>query len=55
MSRALVTGASGFIGSHIVDALLERGYSVIGYDNLSTGIERFLETSRESENFSCER
>ena len=33
----LVTGGSGFIGSHLVDALLARGDSVIALDNLSTG------------------
>jgi len=37
MSKILVTGAAGFIGSNIVDALLERGDDVIAYDNLSTG------------------
>ncbi len=34
---ALVTGAAGFIGSHLVDALLERGARVKALDNLSTG------------------
>ena len=33
----LVTGGAGFIGSHLVEALLERGHSVIAVDNLSTG------------------
>jgi UDP-glucose 4-epimerase len=33
----LITGAAGFIGSHLVDALLARGSRVLGLDNLSTG------------------
>jgi dTDP-glucose 4,6-dehydratase len=35
--RALVTGAAGFIGSHLCEYLLERGLSVVGMDNLITG------------------
>jgi dTDP-glucose 4,6-dehydratase len=35
--RIVITGAAGFIGSHLSDALLERGYEVIGIDNLLTG------------------
>ena len=35
--RILVTGAAGFLGSHLTDALLAQGNSVIGIDNLSTG------------------
>lgn len=34
--RALVTGGAGFIGSHLIDALLERGDSLISLDNLAT-------------------
>lgn len=37
MSKFLVTGGAGFIGSHIVDALIKRGHRVIVVDNLLTG------------------
>jgi dTDP-glucose 4,6-dehydratase len=37
MPRALVTGAAGFIGSHLSEFLLDKGYSVVGMDNLLTG------------------
>jgi dTDP-glucose 4,6-dehydratase len=35
--RAVVTGGSGFLGSHLCDSLLERGYDVLCLDNLVTG------------------
>jgi dTDP-glucose 4,6-dehydratase len=35
--HVLVTGASGFLGSHLTDRLLDEGHTVIGVDNLSTG------------------
>jgi dTDP-glucose 4,6-dehydratase len=35
--RVVITGAAGFIGSHLSEALLDRGYAVIGVDNLLTG------------------
>jgi dTDP-glucose 4,6-dehydratase len=35
--RAVITGAAGFIGSHLSEALLDRGFSVVGIDNLLTG------------------
>ena len=40
-----VTGAAGFIGSNLVDRLLSLGHHVVGYDNFSTGQERFLEAA----------
>ena len=37
MPRAVVTGGAGFIGSHMVDLLVARGYAVVVIDNLATG------------------
>ncbi|MBJ7459544.1 MAG: SDR family NAD(P)-dependent oxidoreductase, partial [Thermoleophilaceae bacterium] len=37
MSVCLVTGGAGFLGSHLCDALLERGNRVVCVDNLETG------------------
>jgi len=37
MPRVVITGAAGFIGSHLSEELLNRGYSVVGIDNLLTG------------------
>ena len=37
-----VTGCAGFIGSNLVDRLLANGHTVTGYDNFSTGQEKFI-------------
>ena len=42
MKQVFVTGAAGFIGSSLIDALLAAGYTVVGWDNFSTGQETFL-------------
>ena len=43
--RAIVTGGAGFIGSHLVDALVRTGSSVLVVDDLSTGREANLEAA----------
>ncbi len=49
--KCFVTGAAGFIGSNLVDRLLRDGHTVVGYDNFSTGQERFLDAARRSASF----
>jgi UDP-glucose 4-epimerase len=49
--RVFVIGAAGFIGSHMVDRLLSAGHSVVGFDNMSTGQRRFLESARAHPQF----
>jgi UDP-glucose 4-epimerase len=46
-----VTGAAGFIGSNVVDRLLDLGCDVIGFDNLSTGLTEFLDRARKHARF----
>jgi UDP-glucose 4-epimerase len=45
--RILVTGGAGFIGSHIVDGLLEEGHEVAVLDNLSSGTRGNLNPKAE--------
>lgn len=49
--RVLVTGAAGFLGSHLTDNLLSRGYHVIGVDNLSHGRLENIEDARKNPDF----
>jgi len=49
--RALVTGGAGFVGSHLCDALLGEGYSVIAADNLLTGRLSNVEHLRNDSRF----
>ncbi|MDO5561311.1 MAG: SDR family NAD(P)-dependent oxidoreductase [bacterium] len=48
----IVTGAAGFIGSHLCDKLLELGAKVHGLDNLITGQESNLSEAKKNQNFS---
>jgi dTDP-glucose 4,6-dehydratase len=49
--RALVTGGAGFLGSHLCDALLGTGYSVVAVDNLLTGRLSNIEHLRREGSF----
>ena len=47
----LITGCAGFIGSSVVDRILELGHRVVGIDNFSTGQRRFLNSALQSDKF----
>lgn len=51
MSKLLVTGAAGFLGSHLCKKLLEDGHEVLGVDNYYTGSRKNISTLLENENF----
>ena len=50
--KALITGGAGFIGSHIADALIEKGHEVLCMDNMSTGKLKNIAHLKENSNFS---
>ena len=49
--QVFITGAAGFIGSNLVDRLLARGDIVVGYDNFSTGMQRFIKQAVTHQRF----
>lgn len=51
MPRILITGAAGFLGSHLCDRFIKEGYEVIGMDNLITGDMRNIEHLMQLPNF----
>ena len=50
-NRILITGAAGFLGSHLCDRFIKEGYFVIGMDNLITGDLKNIEHLFKNENF----
>jgi UDP-glucose 4-epimerase len=53
--KFFVTGAAGFIGSNLIDRLLQDGHEVVGLDNFSTGQLKFLEEACQNEHFKLVR
>ncbi len=51
MERILITGAAGFLGSHLCDKFIKKGFHVIGMDNLITGDLKNIEHLFRLENF----
>ncbi|MBC8390986.1 MAG: NAD-dependent epimerase/dehydratase family protein [Deltaproteobacteria bacterium] len=54
-NKIFITGSAGFIGSSLVDRLLKEGFSVVGYDNFSTGFDEYLGHAGKNPNFTIIR
>ena len=52
LKKVLITGAAGFLGSHLCDRFIHEGYQVIGMDNFITGDKKNLAHLKNHENFS---
>ena len=55
MERVLITGAAGFLGSHLCDRFLKEGFKVEGMDNLITGDMKNIAHLAEHPNFTFHR
>jgi len=55
MKKVFITGAGGFIGSNLTDRLLSEGVQVVGWDNFSSGQERFLDGALHHPSFELVR
>ncbi|MDD9269975.1 NAD-dependent epimerase/dehydratase family protein [Paenibacillus sp. GCM10023248] len=53
MKKVVITGAAGFLGSHLAKELIQRGHQVIGLDNFSTGKAENIRELSESKLFTC--
>ena len=55
MTNIFLTGAAGYVGSHVCKLLLKKGYRVLGIDNFSTGHKKAIDTLQSYSNFTFKR
>ncbi|RJS83500.1 NAD-dependent epimerase/dehydratase family protein [Methanophagales archaeon] len=53
--KILVTGGAGFIGSHVVNGLIDAGHEIVVLDDLSSGYKKFIDPHVDKENFQFHR